>query len=592
MPGPAFHCLGIAALGICSYDPAHPYQSYFTAGSAIAALGFTLAIQQLLKPIYRFRIRAYGLKLVYLPVFVFTGAFCSIIAMLLPNLPIPRGSPLSYPLVWELIGFLLIAAAYVAVAIISLVPARINTFNLNSFSRAAARLLAAANDDDRVAFAEDLLTGNNLERLISYAGAWELAERHGATVEFERLRTIGAPLQITGPPPISAFYLFSHRRELEAATTAAMLLRILSDPDFCAVLVRKCPWLTADFLRTIAERRLHDDQAKSFIQEIAHQAIASEESMLAKETSYKGFASIPVLSQSLFGSWHILHYYQPLDYISDRPAVITGGYVRRLNVAASMMLKTAIKGQEYWHVQYMWGVKNAYEGLSNYWRFLRPEKPSIEFVVGIRSGIENLYKTLTTGLTTSEPERRKGLFILDKKAFPNDLVEIIASTAAENLMCFANGFKGFEDEGWHVAIGLYLEAFPQGDERQGMNPLQQHLALILLEKLSENMEGWYPAISRVLLAVVGPYEKVAGAAQRNAYNLFRDAVYSELKKLPQLHANNPEKFDDFLPPNVTYDAKTNSLTHTYRSGNPVSTNLGSLKIPQIDLTDERNWDLS
>jgi hypothetical protein len=38
-----------------------------------------------------------------------------------------------------------------------------------------------------------------------------------------------------------------------------------------------------------------------------------------------------------------------------------------------------------------------------------------------------------------------------------------------------------------------------------MNPLQQQLAVQLIDKLRHNMDGWYPAISRVLLATIGPY---------------------------------------------------------------------------------------
>src|SRR6185312_1432113 len=103
------HCFGIAALGACAYNPDAPIVVYFSVGDAIAALGFTLAIQQLLKPVYLFRIRAYGLKLVHMPIMVFAGALCSVIAMILPNLPLHRESALTYPITWELIGGMLIA---------------------------------------------------------------------------------------------------------------------------------------------------------------------------------------------------------------------------------------------------------------------------------------------------------------------------------------------------------------------------------------------------------------------------------------------------------------------------------------------------
>jgi len=67
-------------------------------GNAIAALAFTFAIQQLVKPIYRFRLRAYGLKLIYLSGAIFAGAVCSLVAMALPNLPISHEGPFEYPM--------------------------------------------------------------------------------------------------------------------------------------------------------------------------------------------------------------------------------------------------------------------------------------------------------------------------------------------------------------------------------------------------------------------------------------------------------------------------------------------------------------
>jgi hypothetical protein len=51
-------CWGLNALGDCDYDPAAPFSVYFSLGEVVGALGFTLAVQQLLEPIYRFRLGA------------------------------------------------------------------------------------------------------------------------------------------------------------------------------------------------------------------------------------------------------------------------------------------------------------------------------------------------------------------------------------------------------------------------------------------------------------------------------------------------------------------------------------------------------
>ena len=587
-----YPCFGQSFLGLCAYNPAQPTPTYLTVGDAIAALGFMLAIQQLFKPIYRFRLRAYGLRILYLAWAVFAGALCAVVALLLPNLPLSHTGLFEYPITWELIGGLFIGLAYAVVAVVSLKPARLHSFNLMPFIRAAANELSAANDDDRVSFADDLLRDSrNLEKLIRYAAAFREAETHGATVEFERLRAAGLPAQIMGRPSTSAFYLFSHRRQLTKASAAGTFLHILADSEFCSVLVRKCPWLTASTLKMLADKNLHVEQAEPFVQEIARQGILSAESMIAKEIGYTGFGSVAVLSNSLFGTWFILSHYDPLENLAfNMPKGFSEGFVARLNNACKMMLETAIKHGDYWPNSYMHRVRSAYESLCHQWGFTRPKPLSVEYAVTLHMGIQRLYKLLLDGLTSLEWERKRSLFITDPKAFRLDLVDTIASIVYESLACVANTFLGADDDAWTHAISVVLDIYPPREaEPLGMNPLQQQLAVQLIDKLRDNMDGWYPAISRVLLATIGPYAGHPHVKKRTAHVILKDAVYRELQKLPALHAKSPEKVADFFPPSVTYDVGTNTITHTYRGGGTLSTDLGALNIPVVDLTNQQNW---
>ena len=92
------------------------------------------------------------------------------------------------------------------------------------------------------------------------------------------------------------------------------------------------------------------------------------------------------------------------------------------------------------------------------------------------------------------------MIITDPKTFRRDLVDTIASIIYESLACFANTFAGADDDAWTHAISVFLDIYPPHDsEPAGMNPLQQQLAVQLIDKLRQNMDGWYPAISRVLL---------------------------------------------------------------------------------------------
>jgi hypothetical protein len=272
---------------MCWYNPALPSPVYFTLGNAIAALGITLAIQQFIKPIYLFRVRAYGLRLSYFILPVFLGFLCTMAAMIMPNLPMSHTSPLEYPIVWEFLGGIFIGIPYALIAFISIRPARLHNFNTFSFVQAAMVLLSEADDADRAAFARDLL--RNIDILLRYAVELNLAEQHSAHIEFERLREIGAPTQITGHLPISPFYEFSHRTELERARHAGTFLRVLSDPPFCSALVRKCAWLTAAILGKISTSQLHTEFAEPFVQELVRQALINEESMIARASKVRRF---------------------------------------------------------------------------------------------------------------------------------------------------------------------------------------------------------------------------------------------------------------------------------------------------------------
>ena len=206
-------------------------------------------------------------------------------------------------------------------------------------------------------------------------------------------------------------------------------------------------------------------------------------------------------------------------------------------------------------------------------------------------GIEDLCGTMIEALEKLDWRTQQMLFVTDPD--PNkhgsDLVQIVTSIVSESLESIANNFKGFDDEVWSHAISIFMDIYPFGEnEPAGMSPLQQQLALKLLDKVRQNMEGWYPAITRVLLAVVGPYE-AHSQNRSSAFALFRDAFYRELQNLPILHVKKPGKVTDFLPENVIYDVEQNTLTHTYRGGNVILTKLSELELPEIDLCDESVW---
>lgn len=593
-----FSCLGMSFLGSCAYNPARPAIVYFNIGDAVAALGFTFAVQQFLRPIYKFRISAYRLKIQYLYVLLFMGFTCTVIGAILPNVEIGRSNPLSYPIVWEIIGGLIIGAAYAATTFISLRPARVYRFNLRAFISAGATLLSAADDDTRADFALDLLRSpHNIRTLMKMAYAWQQADHVASHIKMEELAKQGIR-SFTGRAPVSAFYLFAHRRELDAASAAGTFLRIISDPDFCSVLVRKSPWVTAEFLRGLADDLAHHheysvQQASSFIQEIARQAILNEESLMAKEMSYDGFGVVPLLSRSLFGNFYILHHYEPLAKFSfeSLPDMATG-YINRLNGATKLMLQTAVKGRDYW-AHYLYSIKTTYERINLHESIRRDDGATDGSLGGIRSGIQDLYKILLDDFDNLDERIYHSLFARDKKnRGASSAVEIVSEIIEDTLEAMSRGFAGADDSNWIYAHTILSDLFPHiGSIPIGVNPLQQQVALLLLQKLGDNMSGFYPPICRVLLPVIGPYDgSPLPFVSGTAYALLRDAVYRELQqRLPELHKKHPEKIADYFPTSTTYDPAANAIEHTYRSGTKEVTALSALNIQPVDFFDERNW---
>jgi hypothetical protein len=588
-------CLGLSFLGSCFYNPAQPTPIYFSIGNAIAALALTLAIQQFLNPIYRFRLRAYGLKIGYLILPVFLGFGCTLVAALLPYLPLPRKSFLEYPVVWEFFGSVLIATAYGAAAFIIFRPARIYRFNLYWFVGAGAALLTEADDADRARFAEDLLGYHrNLARLIEYASAWGRAEWHEDWIELERLKEAGLQQSFQGRAPISAFYRFAHRKELAAASHAGTFLRILSDPQFCAVLVRRCPWLTAANFQFISAKRLYAQQMVLFVQEIAVQSITNDESIIAKELGYEGFGATPYLSNSLFGDWFLLQHYDPLQKMHlHNSNELSQGYVSRLNGVSKMIVETAIGNQEFYPQGYMHSVHSAYENVFQELSYRRYKDVPRGLLGSLHFGITRIYKVLDRALANMPLETLAALYATEGRPQPWDnLVSAIATIVYESLESIANSFDGIDDPNWVHAITVFMDVFPtHGKPTVGFDPFQQHLAIRFVEKLQQNLQGFHPAISRVLLPVIGPYEQPDQITNLSAFGILRDAVYKELKNLNQLYIQKPDRFGDYLPPQVKYDPITDALTFTYRLGDRITTNLATLSISDVDLLDPkyRQW---
>jgi len=75
------------------------------------------------------------------------------------------------------------------------------------------------------------------------------------------------------------------------------------------------------------------------------------------------------------------------------------------------MLEAAIRNRDYWEHSYMYGVESAYESLFQQLSYRRYKATPSDFLVNLHIGVMDLYKSLSKGLESLEPEQRQPLFI-------------------------------------------------------------------------------------------------------------------------------------------------------------------------------------
>ncbi|MEK9969641.1 MAG: hypothetical protein VW600_10930 [Ferrovibrio sp.] len=548
----SFTCLGLSILGACQYDPSNPANIYFTLGDAIAALSITLLIPQFVRPIYvlRLNIRRYPISYIYIT--VFSGTFAVLVGTILPHFGGVKQWIVDYPIFWEIIGMLLFSLAYAALAYAFISPAKITPNTIEKFAKYAADIIAQGSERDFIDLAEELEIN---------VGALSRASRQPTS----RQR--------------SAFYDFTHRQQIVEASYAGSLLHIASDPAFCSTLISRAPWRAAYIVRILSEPDSSSDAAKKFVQEIFRQSMLSPQSMIGRETEYKGFRAAPILSEALFENDFCNHYYAPFSGFNYRDFDgIGAGEIKRINHAARLSTKAAFEANNCWDAHNWHYIKECYVSLLEQTQILRSNsRSSVYFRIELSSGIRDLINLANDYLAGLSDSEMASFFCNSSDTqFDDSIISEISEIAFESLNSISNDFEGWSDPLWQHALNIFRGIYTR-PERADLNPLQQRVSLLIQSKLRENMQGRYPALMRVLISLIGPYgpstEKIG-----DAHRLIVDATYTEILKLKKLAEDRPESYKDYLPNTVEFNAESNTLTFNYRFRDRTVLDLNTLNI--------------
>jgi len=561
-------CLGIEALGQCSYDPSNPPHVYFSIGEAIAALSITLIVPQFLKPIFRFRLKCSAIDERHIFACTLVATLMVIFATILPNLGFPADALWSYPVLWEVVAGVLFFLAITALIFPAIHPVKPTSASLERFAFHAVSYLAHATDKDRADFSDDL------RRCI-----------YDMVSKADLRRRLWKP---------SAFVLFAKRRQLRSSEYASGFLRVLSDLAFCRVLVRDVPWNTAHILHEIADYPSECQSVGGFVREIARQSILLDDSMFAREIGYEGFRETSAISEALFGNHSIARFYTPLGWtLFNDTKDLQIGQVARLSRAILLTVKSSLSAGDYWTQNSLGGVSDLVSSVAtDICQRVRDDKADYRLIHALQLDLLKMIDETRKHLDEMETDTYYSLFLRsdsDTRTINErdlSLLDEIAEIIVQCLFSFCNDFDGTSDPFWSFANSFNKDVLERYQESiTGFDPLQQRIVLKILRAVDDNLKGYYPAISRMLLSTIGPYRPSTEEHKNHPWQLFVDAFFYRLLAFPEFYKKDSAKALTYLPSDVRYIPERNCIIKTYRGGEEQETSLGDLNLFDVNIND-------
>lgn len=553
-----FACLGISALGECNYNPGNPAVVYFTLGDAIAALVFTIAVPQFLQPLYRLRLNVRLLTVEFVYAVVFIAVVCVVWASILPNLPIKDRGFFTYPFVYELLATALFVTAYAAIVIGSVLPIKITTRNVERFTKKFVNYVA---NNPKVEYAS--LTDDVARNFVS------IAKIAGDAEEFRDM---------------SPFREFSDRKRLMAKQYAMHLMDILADEQVVSTFVEHRPFACLKILRQISEEQLSSRHVRFFVQRISTIAIQSPNSLMARESGYVGFSRLSLFSSALFENPFILENCSPFEFMRiDSSAT---GALERFCSAVDLAWKTSLD-EGIIYSRHLYAIKHAIEGVHRDIR--RREIEEKKYIDGSYA-LVSLMNTIVreTRVHVEESGYNPHLFLRNLGSLPEDYVSVAAGIITDLVQIVANDFSGVSDQAWNRITVIVTDVFPRSESMPGVDALQQNVAVKLLDEMANNERGYYPATSRVLIGLLGPF-KEEYKSEDNAFALFVRCFYDRYEKILTRMQSDRKFGDHMTPPNVSVDHYSGSVTHHYFRGSSETTKVRGRDFAPIDLLQPSHW---
>lgn len=535
-----FYCLGIKALGLCSYNPAKPNNVYFSIGDVVAAIALLLAFSQLITPTLMFRLKVSN-NAAWIAAILFLMAVISVFAAaILPNFSGAAIPLLGYPVFWEVMGGALVVCASLLLSTYFF-NAVFNRKNHKKFFEASRSIVVRGIDQDLRALADEV-------RYSAHAIIETACQYDPDLANQAKLENRGYPVP-------------------EQTEYALALLDLLSDERFCTILVDAAPATALDFIQAIIDSGSRGVIGYAFVQQIVEQSFISGNSMLHREQEeYYGLGHFKTFTRTVFGNYQFVEsQYWPLQAWPHRQEEFsTKKHIQKFSVALHTSFEAYFEAGSR---QYPAALYSGIEHLAKSAQFRRPQMrniPEEEIYTSeayrINSEVESALRELLALVVQHENDIPD--FGFNEATYDRYSDASIYGVLAFGIYTFLENLamdRAHDEAVRMLAIQLWMEVDPVSDDQRtnAIQAIQKRLLIHLKKKMTENLEKLhYPMVTWLMISLIGLNEPQEASqppfAMVELHLLVRSRIALAFKM-------DEKRAQDILPDYVKFDKDNNSL---------------------------------
>jgi hypothetical protein len=546
-----FFQASFGALCHSSYNPESPNRIYFSIGQVVTVIALVLAFTPLIRPITRFRLAMGVFKPITAYVFFIIGIVFVFLAAILPFIPGEALPIIGYPISWEIFAGLLIVFASLGLLWSINRRVRFNSKNCKKYLNYGTSLIARGNESDLRELADEIY--DSIEAIVVASKEYDSSEAYFAKKEGKEYKI-----------PEYTHYALS-------------LLNVLSDKDFCRVMVCHVPHTAIELFRQIEKHGLYDSGGYFLINQLICQAFAERSSILYREEDYYGLGHFKTFTNTVFGNYEMVESnFRPLQAWSyweddDIQPWKVEKYAKVLTIAEEAYITS--------------GVRHGHPS-ALYFGFEQLAHITTSQCINLgKLSDDEAYDSLAF---RNMREVERGLIdtvkILQEheKDIPDDKVNednynefedfsIYGAVAAGIYKFYENlsMIQRHDEDVRMLAVSLWLDVYPVSKnlESKAIIEIQKRLDIHLFKKIEENLVNlWYPMVTRLLLNLMElnmPNVKTEERGETRIKNRFFRLLQEHYEKAVKQDA---KKANDLLPKNIQYDNVRGRLIKTHPSG--------------------------